>query len=95
LGEELIQIGLWAVSSIPQDLVALNDMMEAMSDIALSSRIQNQFVGHGQDSVERLAVRRGRSAITHCLFALCGQGWVAAIIYILLYRGEEVQLDCK
>ncbi len=65
--EELIQIGLWAVSSIPQDLVALNDMMKAMSDVALSSRIQNQFVGHGQDSVERLAVRRGRSAITHYL----------------------------
>jgi hypothetical protein len=42
-------------------------MMKAMSDVALSSRIQNQFVGHGQDSVERLAVRRGRSAITHYL----------------------------
>jgi len=67
LVKELIEIGLWAVSSIPQDLVALNDMMEAMSDVALSSRIQNQFVGHGQDSVERLAVRRGRSAITHYL----------------------------
>jgi hypothetical protein len=67
LVEELIQIGLWAVSSIPQDLIALNHMMKAMSDVALSSRIQNQFVGHGQDSVERLAVRRGRSAITHYL----------------------------
>jgi len=70
LVEVLVEVFVGPVATIPEHLVALDDVLEPKGHVALASSVQDDLVLHSEFSVKEPAVDRWCSSFGHCSIIL-------------------------
>ena len=70
LVEVLVKVFVGPVATIPEHLVALDDVLEPKGHVALASSVQDDLVLHSEFSIKVPAVDRWCSSFGHCSIIL-------------------------